>query len=179
LNKIDSVFNNAFKKNNRHPGIVAMKNKLNKIGFGNITVTTLYGSFTEKKVKEFQQYYGITATGQADLKTLNMLDQVHDSPFQQGKRHEDTIDLKNNLNEIGFGNITVTTLYGSFTEKKVKEFQQYYGITATGQADLKTLNMLDQVHDSPFQQGKRHEDTIDLKNNLNELGFGNITVTTL
>src|SRR5690625_5153729 len=179
LNKIDSVFNNAFKKNNRHPGIVAMKNKLNKIGFGNITVTTLYGSFTEKKVKEFQQYYGITVTGQADLKTLNMLDQVHDSPFQQGKRHEDTIDLKNNLNELGFGNITVTTLYGSFTAKRVRDFQKHYGLKVNGIADPPTLNKIDELLSDPLQVGDRDNSLINIKKKLNSLGYGHITVTTL
>lgn len=47
-----------------------MKEKLNQIGFGNIKVTSYYGDFTVKKVKDFQRYYGLTVTGKADVKTL-------------------------------------------------------------------------------------------------------------
>ncbi len=177
--KINQVFTDTFQQGSRHDNIKDIKRKLNSIGFGNIKVTTLYGSFTAKKVKEFQAYYGLKATGKADLATLDKLDEVSDTPFQKGKRHKDTKDLKRKLNKIGFGKIQVTTLYGSYTEKRVKDFQRYYGLKVTGIADSRTIAKIDEVYNSPFQKGKRHNDTKELKLKLNKIGFGKIQVTTL
>ena len=176
--EIDKLFTNTFQRGARHDSIITLKENLNALGFGNIKVTTLYGSFTEQRVKEFQTYYGLKATGQADLETLDKMEELLSNPLQPGKRHEDTIQLKKDLNRLGFGNIKVTSLYGSFTEKRVKDFQRHYGLKVTGIADSRTLDKIDEILSSPFQKGKRHEDTIQLKKNLNELGFGGIKVTT-
>ncbi len=95
-----------------------MKRNLNKLGFGNIQVTTLYGSYTEKRVKDFQRHYGLIVNGIADSRTFAKIDDILNSPFQKGKRHADTIKLKEKLNSIGYGHIKVTSYYGSYTEKK-------------------------------------------------------------
>src|SRR5699024_12333077 len=95
------------------------------------------------------------------------------------KRHEDTKELKQHLNKLGFGNIKVTTLFGSFMEKRMKDFQDYYGLKAHGIADSRTLEKLDETITTPFQLGKRHEDTIKLKKKLNKLGYCDIKETTL
>src|SRR5699024_1808497 len=156
-----------------------MKKKLNNIGFGGITVTTLYGSFTEKRVKDFQRYYGLKVNGIADDQTLAKLNEVYNSPLQLGKTHKDTTTLKRNLNRLGFKGITVTSYFGDYTEKKLKDFQKYYGLKANGIADAVTLKKVDDLVNSPFQQGKRHKDTPTFKKKLNRIGFGNISVTTL
>src|SRR5699024_2501467 len=176
--EIDKLFTNTFQRGARHDSIITLKENLNALGFGNIKVTTLYGSLTEQRVKEFKTYYGLKATGQADLETLDKMADILSSPMQPGKRHEDTIQLKKDLNRLGFGNIKVTSSYGSFTEKRVKDFQRHYDLKVTGIADSRTLDKIDEILSSPFQKGKRHEDTIQLKKNLNELGFGGIKVTT-
>src|SRR5699024_12008254 len=106
-------------------------------------------------------------------------DETINSPFQRGKRHEDTKELKQHLNKLGFGNIKVTTLFGSFMEKRMKDFQDYYGLKAHGIADSRTLEKLDESIKSPFQRRKRHDDTIELKQNLNKLGIDSIKETTL
>src|SRR5699024_2813298 len=128
LAKIEAIANQSFQKGDRHKDIAQMKRDLNKVGFSGITVTNLYGDFTVKRVKEFQQYYGLKADGIADKKTLDKIKSVANSPFQNGKRHDDTPQLKRNLNKIGFGGITVTTLFSDFTEKRVREFQKEYGL---------------------------------------------------
>ncbi|WP_343215071.1 peptidoglycan-binding domain-containing protein, partial [Evansella tamaricis] len=46
-----------FQLGDRHPLIIELKHKLNRIGFGNITVTDYYGDFTTRRVREFQQHY--------------------------------------------------------------------------------------------------------------------------
>src|SRR5690606_29635985 len=40
-------------------------------------------------------------------------------PYERGDRHQDIVEIKKKLNRIGFGGISETTLYGSFTEKRV------------------------------------------------------------
>src|SRR5699024_287248 len=156
-----------------------LKQHLNKLGFGNIKVTTLFGSFMEKRMKDFQDYYGLKAHGIADSRTLEKLDETINSPFQRGKRHEDTKELKQHLNKLGFGNIKVTTLFGSFMEKRMKDFQDYYGLKAHGIADSRTLEKLDETNNIPTRRSTDLEDTKELKQHLNKLGFGNIKVTTL
>src|SRR5699024_9454486 len=101
-----------------------------------------FGSFTQKRVREFQDYYGLSVTGKANLDTLDHLTFTLSSPFQRGKRHEDTKELKQHLNKLGFGNIKVTTLFGSFMEKRMKDFQDYYGLYAPGNANFGTLDHL-------------------------------------
>lgn len=179
LAKLNKVFEQTFQEGSRHSSVIDMKKKLNHIGFGGIKVTNYYGTFTKKRIQQFQNYYGIKATGKANYETLMKLDEVWNTPFQQGKHHEDTIQLKKNLNRLGFGHITLSTLYGSFTERQVKEFQDYHGLRVTGIADEKTLGKIDELLSSPFRIGQRHEDTLKLKEKLNRVGFGQIKVTTL
>src|SRR5699024_11418063 len=129
----------------RQDNNITLKDNLNALRFGNIKLTTLYGSLTKQRVKEFQTYYGLKATGQADLETLDKMEELVSNPLQPGKRHEDTIQLKKDLNRLGFGNIKVTSLYGSFTEKRVKDFQRHYDLKVTGIADSRTLDKIDEI----------------------------------
>src|SRR5699024_540611 len=143
LEKLDETGSASCRRGKRHAETEELKQHLNKLGFGNIKVTTLLGSFMEKRRKECQDYYGLNTHGIADSRTLEKLDETINSPFQRGKRHEDTKELKQHLNKLGFGNIKVTTLFGSFMEKRMKDFQDYYGLKAHGIADSRTLEKLD------------------------------------
>jgi len=175
--KIDGVFDQSMKKGARHKGILKLKRQLNQLGFGKIKETTLYGSFTAKKVNEFQTYYGLNPTGQADLATLDQLDELIKSPYQKGKRHEDIKHFKRQLNELGFGHIKVTSYFGSFMEKRLKAFQKQNGLKATGIVDEPTKKALNEASATVLKRGVRHQDVIQLKKDLNRLGFGKIKVT--
>ncbi|WP_080872510.1 peptidoglycan-binding protein [Oceanobacillus timonensis] len=178
--KLDSVYNSPFQQGKRHDDIPGIKEKLNNLGYGYITETTLFGSFMEQKIEEFQSDYGLRVNGIADEVTLEKLDEVApQDTYQRGDRHEDMIEFKNQLNAIGFGYITETTLFGSFMESQVTRFQEYYGLTTSGELDQETQEKLDSVYNSPFQQGKRHDDIPEIKEKLNNLGYGYITETTL
>src|SRR5690625_1786482 len=174
---VSSFKSTSLKKGVRDPKVIELKNNLNKLGYGGITVTNYYGSFTEKRVKQFQEYYGLKVTGEADQATLSKIASLLPNPLSQGKRHKDTIPLKKDLNKLGYGGITVTNYFGSFTEKRVKQFQNYYGLKVTGEADQATLSKIASLLPNPLSQGKRHKDTIPLKKDLNKLGYGGITVT--
>lgn len=178
--KISEVFNSPFQLGKRHEKTPELKEKLNRIGYGNISVTTLYGSFMDNRVRKFQRDHGLRVNGIMDELTQRKLDEVvNNNPFQRGDRHEDIIEVKKKLNHIGFDGISETPLFGSWMETRVKQFQRYYGLPVSGKLDNATLKKLDEVYNSPFQRGKRHNDTIKLKEKLNEIGYGYISVTTL
>ncbi|MBU9712957.1 peptidoglycan-binding protein, partial [Bacillus tamaricis] len=126
----------------RSPQVIELKNKLNRIGFGNITVTDYYGDFTTRRVREFQQHYGLEVTGKADTVTQAKIDAVFSSPLQWNKRHEDLLEIKRILNANGYGGITVTDYFGSFTERRVKEFQRDHGLPVSGIIDEITLQKI-------------------------------------
>ncbi|WP_193065542.1 peptidoglycan-binding protein, partial [Oceanobacillus oncorhynchi] len=178
--KLDGIYNSPFQQGKRHDDIPEIKQKLNSLGYGYISVTTLFGSYMEQKVEEFQKDHGLRVSGIADEVTLAKLDEVApQDTYQRGDRHEDMISLKQQLNAIGFGYITETTLFGSYMETQVKRFQEYYDLPANGQMDRSTREKLDGIYNSPFQQGERHDDIPEIKQKLNSLGYGYISVTTL
>src|SRR5699024_11724636 len=123
LSKIASHWPNPFSKCKRHRGTILLKKDLNILGYGGITVTNYFGSFTEKRVKQFQDYYGLNVTGEADQATLSKIASLLPNPLSKGKRHKDTIPLKKDLNILGYGGITVTNYFGSFTEKDRKSVE--------------------------------------------------------
>src|SRR5690625_3883997 len=179
LAQIDSLLPNPLSGGKRHKNTVTLKKNLNKLGYGGMNLNDLYGSFTTKQVKEFQKYYGITQTGKAGPRTLAQIDSLLPNPLSEGKRHKDTVTLKGNLNKIGYGGMNLNDLYGSFTTKRVKEFQKYYGITQTGKAGPRTLAQIDSLLPNPLSEGKRHKDTVTLKGNLNKIGYGGMNLNDL
>ncbi|WP_416147708.1 peptidoglycan-binding protein [Salipaludibacillus sp. HK11] len=176
---IDRTFEKGFTEGNRNPGVIEMKEGLNKLGFGNILVSDLYGSFTAQQVRSFQEYYGLDATGKANLATLHKIEELLDSPLQQGRSHSDLPALKEKLNQLGFGEILISDYFGSFTTLRVQQFQDYYGLIVNGMLDEPTQQKINDVLNSPFSEGNRHDDTPALKQKLNHLGFGYISETTL
>lgn len=161
-----------FKLNDENEEIKEIKQKLNRIGFSGIKVTDRYGERTEKRVKEFQKYYGLPVTGIIDSHTLQLIDQIFKSPLQKGQRNKDTVKLKKDLAFLGMpvpGN--GTTLYGTQTEKRVKEFQKKNSLTINGIADFITLERIKELLSAPLSNGMRREDVKTLKKDLERLGF--------
>src|SRR5699024_6710083 len=54
-------------------------------------------------------------------------------------RNSNTKQIKRDLNTLGYSGISVTTLFGSFTEKRLKEFQKDFKLPISGIADAKTI----------------------------------------
>nr|WP_255717107.1 peptidoglycan-binding protein [Salipaludibacillus sp. CUR1] len=123
--------------------IVELKKNLTKLGFGNFpsSPSNRYGSVTEGVVKVFQGYFGLSVTGKADRATLDYIDEVLDSSYQEGKRHEGVRDLKLNLTRLGFGNFpsSPSNSYGSVTAGVVREFQAHHQLVVNGIGDSVTL----------------------------------------
>src|SRR5699024_11107596 len=173
LEKMEELLSSPLQKGNRDKATVQLKKDLAVLG---VAVagrgTNFYGKETAKKVREFQSYYNLNVNGIADDITLAKINSILSSPLQNGKRHQNTVQLKKDLAKLGFpvsGN--GTTLFGGKTEQKVKEFQAYYGLKVNGIADNPTLKKIEDVLSSPLQNGKRHKDTVKLKEKLAIIGY--------
>nr|WP_052400617.1 peptidoglycan-binding protein [Oceanobacillus jeddahense] len=178
--KLNNVYNSPLQRGKRHNDIPNIKRQLNNLGYGHISVTSFFGDFMEQKIKEFQTDHGLRVSGIADEVTVAKLKELAPKDtYQRGDRHAEIIKFKQQLNAVGFGYITETNLYGSFMETQVKRFQSYYGLSATGKMNKATKDKLNSVYSSPLQRGKRHNDIPEIKRQLNTLGYGYITVTTL
>nr|WP_289037983.1 peptidoglycan-binding protein [uncultured Allobacillus sp.] len=177
LESLDEVYNSVIKPGDSDPILISVKEKLNSLGFNGIVVTEYYGNFTERRVKEFQRYVGISATGLLNEQTITELDHLAEEGYSVGDRHSIISSMKRKLNSLGFSGILVTNYYGDFTKKKIKEFQKYYEIPVTGKANKETLDKLDTIYNYPLQLGKSHSDLIEIKEMLNTIGFGGIIVS--
>src|SRR5699024_7315266 len=135
--------------------------------------TTFYGKDTEAVVKKFQREQKLVVNGIADEVTLKKIASLQvPSILEKGVRHDSVKTLKVNLKKLGFavpGN--GTNLYGTQTEKKVKEFQKYFGLSVTGKVDKKTNNKINTILKTPLQRGKSHNDTKKLKADLKAIGY--------
>ncbi len=152
---------------------IELKKNLDQLGFLSFSNPNNYfGPITEKALKDFQKYYGLSVDGVAGEATLSKMQGVITSPFQNGKRDKRTIQLKEDLTKLGFLEFdNPTTYYGSVTEEAVKDLQSYYNLRVNGIADEITLSKIKDVLNSPFQNGKRHEDVVGIKEKLNNLGL--------
>ncbi|MDX8047101.1 peptidoglycan-binding protein [Gracilibacillus sp. S3-1-1] len=101
-----------------------------------------------------------------------------DSPFQKGKRHKDTVVIKERLAILGYWDSSnPTTLYGSQTEAAVKEFQKAQKLSVTGIVDDSTWSTLERLATGPLRNPMYREDAIPLKEKLELLGFGSFAKT--
>ncbi|WP_078578984.1 peptidoglycan-binding protein [Salipaludibacillus agaradhaerens] len=173
LAKIEEVLGSPFRSGRNHEDTITLKENLSRLGFHvSDNPNTAYGPSTEARVKEFQSYYGLVANGIGDEVTLAKLEELLSSSFQNGESHEDVITLKENLSKLGFHvSDNPNTVYGPMTERRVREFQAYYGLVVNGMADEATLNKIDEILSTPLQNGGNHADAITLKEHLSKLGF--------
>src|SRR5699024_8696498 len=171
---------NNLKSGDRHPSVIQLKKDLNKLGFSNFKKPNdYYASQTTKAVEDFQRFFKLKVTGIADKQTQSKIKELANSPFQNGKRHEETILIKIHLNILGYANINnPNNLYGSQTKAAVIKFQQAKGLPASGIADKETRDALKKAAGNTIdvnylKSGDRHTSVIQLKKDLNTLGFSN------
>ncbi|MBU9713713.1 N-acetylmuramoyl-L-alanine amidase, partial [Bacillus tamaricis] len=141
-----------FQLGDRHPEIITLKINLDRLGFGGILLTDYFGDFTTTRIKQFQRHYGLNVNGKADIVTLAKIDEILDSPFQLGRHHEDLIHIKRKLNKLGYSGISVTSYFGSFTERRVMEFQSENSLPISGIIDEITLNKINSAIVGPLSR---------------------------
>src|SRR5699024_9673242 len=118
-------------------------------------ITNYYGDYTVSRVKAFQKQHNLPQSGMIDSVTEQKINTVFTNTYKQGGNHSKVAEMKKKLNALGFGHITVTDLYGSFTVTQVKKFQKQYGLKQTGTANLATLKKIDKLYKTPLQYGKK------------------------
>lgn len=177
LSRIEDLINSPFQLNSHHEDILELKQKLNWIGYGKIKVTNLYGPTMERHIKKFQEDHDLPVSGIVDDLTYAKIDETLSNLYKVGNRHEQIAELKRKLNRLGFKGIQVSDAYGPFLEQRVKEFQSFYGLPTTGNADFETLHKMDEILSSPLQVGKQDNRVIALKENLFTLGYGELKKT--
>src|SRR5690625_4813591 len=175
--KINSVFSTMYQEGADNAGVSELKKNLNRLGFGGLSTSGVYGSHTTKRVKEFQQYYGLKATGNADFETLEKVKEIVTHPLQNGKKHNDLVELKQKLNRIGYSGIAASPTFGPFTEKQVKAFQKDYKLPQSGIIEENTEEEINSVFSTMHQEGADNENISELKKNLNRLGFGGLSTS--
>src|SRR5699024_8133492 len=173
LNKIDELVSSPCQKGKRHKDTVQLKKVLDFLGYKAFSnPTTYYGVQTEDLVKQFQKKYKLPVSGIADSPTRSKIKSLVEGPMFNGLRRDDVIQLKLDLEKLGFLSFNnPTNLYGVQTTEGVKEFQSFYGLEVDGNAGQETLNKIDELVSSPFQKGERHKDTVQLKKDLDFLGY--------
>src|SRR5690625_62018 len=181
FNKIDELLNSSYAIGQKGNHVRELKQDLTKLGFGNFpkTPSTTYGVVTASVVKEFQAYYKLSPTGIAGQKSLDKIQEVLNSPYQNGDRGVAIVELKQNLSTLGFGNFpkNPSIFYGSTTTKVVKDFQKSFGLNESGIADKETFNKIDELLNSSYAIGQKGNHVRELKQDLTQLGFGNFPTT--
>src|SRR5690625_5109119 len=177
MDQIEKVLSSSYQDGERGDHIVKLKKDLTLLGFGNFpkSPSTGFGSVTEGVVREFQSYYDLVENGIVDEVTLNRMEEILSPPYQAGDRGEHIIKLKRDLTLLGFGNFpkNPSNVYGKVTTGVVKDFQSYYGLTADGSVGPATMDQIDEVLSSTYQDGERGDHIVKLKKDLTLLGFGN------
>src|SRR5690625_4713369 len=170
LRKVDELI---LKRNDNSAIVEEFKENLNEIGFFvSMNYPRNYGPATEGVVREFQEYYGLDVTGNADKNTLNKLFGVIRVTLKEGDNSEAVKELKEALNKLGFSvGMNYPRNYGPATTETVRQFQEYYGLKVTGIADSKTLDKLDEVLKNSLKQGDVSAEVQQLKEDLNRIGI--------
>ncbi|MCD8500724.1 MAG: peptidoglycan-binding protein [Bacillaceae bacterium] len=95
--------------------------------------------------------------------------------LREGDRRPEVIDLKVNLEKVGFRVSTnPTDFYGSVTARKVRMFQAAFNLNPTGIADIITLDTLRRAVNGEIlfmKEGDRRPEVIQLKQDLERVGF--------
>ncbi|WP_160112519.1 peptidoglycan-binding protein [Salicibibacter kimchii] len=177
LEQMEDVLASSYQDGHSGDYVVELKEDLTMLGYGSFPSdpSTVYGSVTEGVVKDFQEAQGLPVSGIADEETLATINDLFDPPHQDGDQGEHIVDLKQDLTALGFGNFPSdpSIYYGSVTEGVVEDFQSYYDLDVTGDADEATLDQMEEVFASSYQDGHSGDYVVELKEDLTALGFGN------
>ena len=136
--------------------IYTLQQRLKDLGYYTIRVDGVYGSGTQRAVRDFQAVNGLAATGAADHATQTLLYSASAKPAgsqsadadgyaalsRSGRYDARVVPLQRRLKELGYLSGSVDGYFGSQTYRAVRNFQYRNGMTATGIADSYTQQVL-------------------------------------
>jgi peptidoglycan endopeptidase LytE len=119
-------------------------------------ITGYYGTITQDAVKRFQQNNGLSATGVADARTVQLIQNaVNKQPVVKtlqtdvlkiGSRGTEVSKLQQNLKLLGYFTYPeITGYYGTITADAVRKFQKQYQLPVTGTADRATISKINEA----------------------------------
>ncbi|WP_273831829.1 peptidoglycan-binding protein [Guptibacillus sedimenti] len=139
----------VLKTGSRGSEVTSVQQQLKNKGFYNYNVDGIFGPITEKAVKKFQSANGLSQTGVIDSQTKTKLSsssveekKEEVSGLKVGARGSSVTSLQQNLKDRGYYSYNVDGIFGSITEKAVKEFQSIVGLPITGVANDATIDAL-------------------------------------
>ena len=109
--------------------VTLVQRLLNNAGYGSLVEDSIFGSRTEKALKQFQKDRNLTVDGVVGPQTWKAL---LPRTLDRNTRGNDVERLQITLNEIGYGNLVVDGIFGPNTEKAVKQFQKDMSLTVDG-----------------------------------------------
>ncbi|WP_416151615.1 immunoglobulin-like domain-containing protein [Salipaludibacillus sp. HK11] len=182
LDLIDEILNGIYTDGNSASEIRDLKLDLTLLGYGNFPTdpSENYGPVTMGVVRAYQEANDLVVSGIADPVTLALLaeqvDEIKlDVPYKDGDVGYEIFLLKLNLTQLGFGNFpsSPSDVYGPVTEAVVSSFQVYFDLEVTREANQETLDLMDEILNSVYTDGKSAPEVKDMKLKLTSLGYGN------
>ncbi len=116
----------------------SLQTRLKDVYYYTAKVTGNYLNATRDAVKKVQEAYGLKATGDADMETLQIIYGDCLRPIKKGVEGKDVTRLQTRLSELGYytGKISGKFLDGS--AQAIAAFQKDNGLEETGVADVDT-----------------------------------------
>ena len=133
--------------------IYTLQQRLKDLGYYTIKVDGIFGSGTQRAVRDFQRVNGLTVTGKADSATQTLLYSSAAKPAgyyggsyktltRSSKYQSKVVPLQRRLKELGYYSGSIDGYFGSKTYRAVRNFQSRNGISVTGKADPYTQQVL-------------------------------------
>lgn len=159
-NALTATANTAtlLKQGDKGTQVKLLQQNLIALGYLRGDADGIFGSGTKTAVMTFQAASGLTADGQAGIKTLNAIASAVGSinastSLKYGDRGDAVKALQQKLVSLGYLSGNADGIYGSATEKAVSEFQSKSSLTVTGCADTATVEKLSAAYNSTASAG--------------------------
>lgn len=133
-----------------------LQRTLRSLGYFQGDCTGSFGELTQLAVSQFQANNALEETGAADLGTCAALYSGAAEPLidpqtlHMGDDAQSVADLQSGLAALGYFDRNITGVYGATTQTAVRLFQMANGLSATGEADARTLACLDAEDAAPL-----------------------------
>ncbi len=135
--------------------IYTLQQRLKDLGYYTIRVDGIYGSGTQRAVRQFQSVNGLTVTGIADSATQKLLHSSsakanngititgsYQTLRRSSRYNAAVVTMQRRLKNLGYLNGAVDGYFGSITQRAVRSFQRRNGLSVTGVADPYTQEVL-------------------------------------
>ena len=134
--------------------IYTLQQRLKDLGYYTLRVDGIFGSGTQRAVRDFQANNGLSVTGRADDATQKLLYSTSAKPAGSGSTGSYTtlarssryssavVTLQRRLKALGYLSGAADGYFGSQTYRAVRSFQSVNGLSVTGIADPATQALL-------------------------------------